>query len=144
MRTRVNAGYMAQGADDFGTIAANRAGFEKIRPRPQRLVDVSKIDRTTEIFGQKVESKAIAVDATRTVPPRCSDFTNRANVSVIAIDQISNGSNRLDDNNDLGVGSANRKSDASGSHGRAAWFLFREQQRAPQDTVECHGQPMTT
>ena len=49
MRTRVNAGhyaYMAQGADDFGTIAANRAGFKKIRLRPQRLVDVSKVDMT--------------------------------------------------------------------------------------------------
>jgi isopentenyl diphosphate isomerase/L-lactate dehydrogenase-like FMN-dependent dehydrogenase len=59
LRTRVNAGhyaYMAQGADDFGTIAANRAGFEKIKLRPQRLVDVSKIDMSTEIFGQKVAS----------------------------------------------------------------------------------------
>jgi len=57
MRARVNAGhyaYMAQGADDFGTIAANRAGFAKIKLRPQRLVDVSKIDMTTEIFGQKL------------------------------------------------------------------------------------------
>jgi isopentenyl diphosphate isomerase/L-lactate dehydrogenase-like FMN-dependent dehydrogenase len=57
MRTRANAGhyaYMAQGADDFGTIAANRAGFEKIGLRPQRLVDVRNVDMTTEIFGQKV------------------------------------------------------------------------------------------
>jgi isopentenyl diphosphate isomerase/L-lactate dehydrogenase-like FMN-dependent dehydrogenase len=59
MRTRVNAGhyaYMAQGADDFGTIAANRAGFEKIKLRPQRLIDVSKIDMSIEIFGQRVAS----------------------------------------------------------------------------------------
>jgi 4-hydroxymandelate oxidase len=57
MRARVNAAhyaYMAQGADDFGTIAANRAGFTRIKLRPQRLVDVSKIDMTTEVFGQKV------------------------------------------------------------------------------------------
>jgi 4-hydroxymandelate oxidase len=57
MRKRVNAGhyaYMAQGADDFGTIAANRAGFDKIKLRPQRLVDVSNVDMSTEIFGQKV------------------------------------------------------------------------------------------
>jgi 4-hydroxymandelate oxidase len=57
MRTHANAGhyaYMAQGADDFGTIAANRAGFKKIKLRPQRLVDVSEIDMTTEIFGQRV------------------------------------------------------------------------------------------
>ncbi len=56
MRARVNAGhyaYMAQGADDFGTIAANRAGFTKIKLRPQRLVDVSKIDMTTEIFARR-------------------------------------------------------------------------------------------
>ena len=57
MHARVNAGhyaYMAQGADDFGTIAANRSGFEKIKLRPQRLVDVSSIDMTTEVFGQKL------------------------------------------------------------------------------------------
>jgi 4-hydroxymandelate oxidase len=59
MHARVNAGhyaYMAQGADDFGTIAANRAGFQKIKLRPQRLVDVSKIDMSTKIFGQELAS----------------------------------------------------------------------------------------
>ena len=59
MRVRVNAGhyaYMAQGADDFGTIAANRAGFKKIELRPQRLSGVSKVDMSTEIFGQKLSS----------------------------------------------------------------------------------------
>jgi 4-hydroxymandelate oxidase len=59
MHARVNAGhyaYMAQGADDFGTIAANRAGFQKIKLRPSRLVDVGKIDMSTEIFGQKLSS----------------------------------------------------------------------------------------
>jgi isopentenyl diphosphate isomerase/L-lactate dehydrogenase-like FMN-dependent dehydrogenase len=57
MRSKINAGhyaYMAQGADDFGTIAANRAGFEKIKLRPQRLVDVRNIDMTTDFFGQKI------------------------------------------------------------------------------------------
>src|SRR5690606_7935220 len=40
IRARLNAGhyaYIAQGADDFGTIAANRAGFQKIALRPRRL-----------------------------------------------------------------------------------------------------------
>src|SRR5262245_43471990 len=57
IRTRLNPGhyaYLAQGSDGFGTIAANRAGFEKIKLRPQRLVDVSKVDMTAEIFGQKL------------------------------------------------------------------------------------------
>jgi isopentenyl diphosphate isomerase/L-lactate dehydrogenase-like FMN-dependent dehydrogenase len=56
-RTRVNAGhyaYLAQGADDFGTIAANRAGFAKIGLRPKRLVDVSRVDMSTTIFGQSL------------------------------------------------------------------------------------------
>jgi isopentenyl diphosphate isomerase/L-lactate dehydrogenase-like FMN-dependent dehydrogenase len=47
---------MAQGADDFGTIAANRAGFKKIGLRPQRLVDVTHIDMSVELFGQRYAS----------------------------------------------------------------------------------------
>ena len=59
MRNNVGAhhyAYMAQGADDFGTIAANRAGFKKIALRPQRLVDVTHIDLSLELFGQRYAS----------------------------------------------------------------------------------------
>jgi 4-hydroxymandelate oxidase len=59
MRNNVGAhhyAYMAQGADDFGTIAANRAGFKKIGLRPQRLVDVTHIDLSLELFGQRYAS----------------------------------------------------------------------------------------
>jgi isopentenyl diphosphate isomerase/L-lactate dehydrogenase-like FMN-dependent dehydrogenase len=59
MRNNVGAhhyAYMAQGADDFGTIAANRAGFKKIALRPQRLVDVTHIDMSVELFGQRYAS----------------------------------------------------------------------------------------
>ncbi len=59
MRNNVGAhhyAYMAQGADDFGTIAANRAGFKKIGLRPQRLVDVTHIDMSLELFGQRYAS----------------------------------------------------------------------------------------
>jgi isopentenyl diphosphate isomerase/L-lactate dehydrogenase-like FMN-dependent dehydrogenase len=59
IRSRINAGhyaYMAQGADDFGTIAANRAGFAKIGLRPQRLVDVGNVDLSVDVFGQRVTS----------------------------------------------------------------------------------------
>ncbi len=48
--------YMAQGSDDLGTIRANREGFEKIGLRPQRLVDITKIDMSVEIFGQRYDS----------------------------------------------------------------------------------------
>lgn len=44
-------GYLMTGVDDDLTLAANRQGFQKWDLRPRRLVDVSKIDMRTEIFG---------------------------------------------------------------------------------------------
>ena len=52
-------GYMASGVDDDVTLRANRAGFMKFGIRPRRLVDVSKIDTSTEILGQKYETPII-------------------------------------------------------------------------------------
>src|SRR4030088_3403863 len=46
-------GYMATGVDDELTLRANRDGFRKFELRPRRLVDVSKIDMSTEILGVK-------------------------------------------------------------------------------------------
>lgn len=45
--------YMASGVDDGGTIAANRAGFEKFQLRVRRLVDVRKVDTQSELFGTR-------------------------------------------------------------------------------------------
>ena len=45
--------YMASGVDDGSTIAANRAGFEKIQLRVRRLVDVREIDTEIELFGTR-------------------------------------------------------------------------------------------
>jgi len=44
-------GYMASGVDDDLTLKANRDGFTHFRLRPRRLVDVSRIDLRTEVFG---------------------------------------------------------------------------------------------
>ena len=52
-------GYMASGVDDDVTLRANREGFLKFQLRPRRLVDVSKIDMTTEILGQKYASPIV-------------------------------------------------------------------------------------
>ena len=59
MRNAVGPGhyaYMAQGADDLGTIAANRRGYQEIQLRPRRLVDTTKLDMSVEIFGQRYAS----------------------------------------------------------------------------------------
>lgn len=56
MKSRVSDAhwaYMAQGADDGATLAANRAAFAKIQLRPQRLIDVTNIDMSVELFGQR-------------------------------------------------------------------------------------------
>src|SRR6202048_3831861 len=49
-------GYMVTGADDEVTLRANREGFLKFQLRPRRLVDVSTIDMTTELFGARYGS----------------------------------------------------------------------------------------
>ncbi|MFZ0424162.1 MAG: alpha-hydroxy acid oxidase [Xanthobacteraceae bacterium] len=52
-------GYMASGVDDDVSLRANRDGFLKFQLRPRRLVNVSKIDMTTEILGQKYATPII-------------------------------------------------------------------------------------
>src|SRR5215475_10092834 len=56
-------GYMASGIDDEVTLRANREGFLKYQLRPRRLVDVSKVDMSIELFGQKYDSP-IMIDPT--------------------------------------------------------------------------------
>jgi len=44
-------GYMASGVDDDVTLKRNREGFGRFQLRPRRLVDVSKVDLSVEVFG---------------------------------------------------------------------------------------------
>src|ERR1700687_2310842 len=52
-------GYMATGVDDEMTLRANREGFRKFELRPRRLVDVSTIDISAEIFGTRYDSPIV-------------------------------------------------------------------------------------
>jgi 4-hydroxymandelate oxidase len=47
--------YISGGVDDEFTLRRNRSQFEKITFRPRFLVDVSKLDLSLELFGQKIE-----------------------------------------------------------------------------------------
>src|SRR5882757_2903134 len=51
-------GYMASGIDDEVTLRANREGFLKFQLRPRRLVDVSKVDMSTDILGAKYTARS--------------------------------------------------------------------------------------
>ncbi len=46
--------YLEGGAEDERGLARNRAAIEKFRFEPQRLVDVSARDLSTELFGRKL------------------------------------------------------------------------------------------
>jgi 4-hydroxymandelate oxidase len=52
-------GYMASGIDDEVTLRANREGFLKFQLRPRRLIDVSKVDMSVELFGTKYDSPIV-------------------------------------------------------------------------------------
>src|SRR5258708_6552776 len=56
-------GYMATDVDDEITLRANREGFRKFELRPRRLVDVSNIDMSAEIFGTKYDSPIVIAPA---------------------------------------------------------------------------------
>ena len=52
-------GYMASGIDDEVTLRANREGFLKFQLRPRRLVDVSRVDMSTDILGVRYDTPIV-------------------------------------------------------------------------------------
>jgi 4-hydroxymandelate oxidase len=52
-------GYLITGTDDDATIKANRDGYTKWALRPRRLVDVSKLDTSVELLGNKYSTPLI-------------------------------------------------------------------------------------
>jgi 4-hydroxymandelate oxidase len=52
-------GYLITGTDDDATIKANRDGYQKWALRPRRLVDVSKLDTSVELFGHKYDTPIV-------------------------------------------------------------------------------------
>ncbi len=48
--------YLAEGADDGVTLAANTTAFQELQIRARRLIDVSVVDTTTQLFGESFDS----------------------------------------------------------------------------------------
>ena len=46
-------GYLSTGVDDERTLRANQEAFARLQLRPRRLIDVSRIDTSVELFGVK-------------------------------------------------------------------------------------------
>ena len=51
--------YISQGVDDELTLRANREGYERLHLRARRLIDVSTINRQTQLFGHTLSSPII-------------------------------------------------------------------------------------
>lgn len=49
-------GYLMTGVDDDLTLRANRDGYQRYALRTRKLVDVSKVDLSTEVFGSAWDS----------------------------------------------------------------------------------------
>ena len=56
-------GYLATGVDDDVTVRANREGFRAFQTRARHLVDVSRVDTATEIFGVRYETPIVLAPA---------------------------------------------------------------------------------
>ena len=56
-------GYLATGVGSNATLKANRDAFSELYLRPRRLVDVTKIDMSVELFGVKWNSPVILAPA---------------------------------------------------------------------------------
>ncbi len=52
-------GYMATGVDDDATLRANREGYSRLFVRPRRLVDVTNVDMSVELLGERWESPIV-------------------------------------------------------------------------------------
>jgi len=52
-------GYLMTGVDDDVTLKVNHAAYSKFQIRPRRLIDVTRTDTSTEIFGTKWKTPII-------------------------------------------------------------------------------------
>lgn len=55
--------FIVSSADDGTTARANRAAFERVRIRPRRLVNVSELDTSIELFGATLPSPILLAPA---------------------------------------------------------------------------------
>ncbi|MGI9290605.1 MAG: alpha-hydroxy acid oxidase [Gammaproteobacteria bacterium] len=51
--------FIIDAADDGATKLANRSAYEKLQMRPRRLVDVSQVDTSVELFGKRYSSPIV-------------------------------------------------------------------------------------
>ena len=86
-------GYIATGVDDDRTVAWNHEAFSLLEIRSRRLVDVSRLDTSIELFGARWPSPVYlsAVSAQRAFHPDAEIATARAAASRSSVMMVSSG-----------------------------------------------------
>lgn len=56
-------GYLQSGVDDDKTLLANRAAYDRYYLRPRRMVDVTTLDASITLFGQRYDSPILLAPA---------------------------------------------------------------------------------
>jgi 4-hydroxymandelate oxidase len=56
-------GYLATGVDDAATLRANREAYGRLYVRPRLLVDVTNVDMSVELFGERWETPIVIAPA---------------------------------------------------------------------------------
>ncbi|NIN67878.1 MAG: hypothetical protein GTO63_24860, partial [Anaerolineae bacterium] len=56
-------GYLATGVEDDATLRENREAFSRLYLRPRRLMDVSAVDMSTDLFGTSWSSPIVLAPA---------------------------------------------------------------------------------
>ena len=100
------------------TLRANRDGFRKFELRPRRLVDVSKVDMSTEIFGYRYDSPIV-------IAPTSSNraFHPDAEIAVAKAAKIGNHAYMLSTVATTSI------EDAVAARGAPVWFQLYTTQR---------------
>jgi len=111
-------GYMATGADDEMTLRANREGFHRFVLRPRRLVDVSNIDMTLELFGTRYDSPIV-------IAPTGSNRAFHAD-GELAVARAAKAGNHLQI---LSTVASTSIEDATAARGAPVWFQLYTTQR---------------
>jgi isopentenyl diphosphate isomerase/L-lactate dehydrogenase-like FMN-dependent dehydrogenase len=111
-------GYMATGVDDEVTLRDNRESFRKFELRPRRLVDVSMVDTSAEIFGFKYDSPIV-------IAPTGSNRAFHADAEV-AVARAAKAGNHLQI---LSTVATTSIEDAIAARGAPVWFQLYTTQR---------------
>ena len=113
-------GFLATGVDSDVTLRANREGFTKFAIRPRRLVDVSNVDLSIELFGVRMSSPIVLspVGSQKTFHPEGEIAVARA-------------AQALDHLQILSTGTASSVEEVAEARGAPVWY-----QLYPQGSLE--------